>query len=118
MKIKLTLLVSSLVLAACSSIPLNPGAQQVRVVNAEPKGCGFLGVVTGKQGDFLRGQVISNADLEEGAMNDLRNKAVALGGNTVSLITNRAGATGMGSLTGGDYAQTNVVMTGNVWKCN
>ncbi|WOE33263.1 MULTISPECIES: DUF4156 domain-containing protein [unclassified Acinetobacter] len=118
MKKILSLLALPLFLAACSAIPLQPGAQNIRVLNTDPKDCTFVGIVTGKQGDWLRGQVVSNANLEEGALNDLRNKALALGGNTISIITNRAGSTGIPSSKGTDYAQTNVVITGNVWKCN
>ena len=42
-------------LAGCSAIPLQPGAEMVRVTNEEPKGCKFLGDVTGNQGNFFTG---------------------------------------------------------------
>ena len=46
----------------------------MRITHNEPgKGCAFLGDVTGSQGDFLRGAITSNADLETGARNDLKN---------------------------------------------
>ncbi|WZB73779.1 DUF4156 domain-containing protein [Achromobacter insuavis] len=44
------------------------------------KDCAFLGDVTGSQGNFLAGAITSNADLETGARNDLKNRAAALGG--------------------------------------
>ena len=66
--------------------------------------------MTGSQGDFLRGAITSNADLETGARNDLKNRAAAMGGNVVYLLTQRAGQTGRK-----DHSeQTNVTLTGNV----
>lgn len=92
-----------------------PGAaSNVRITHNEPgKGCAFLGDVTGSQGDFLRGAITSNADLETGARNDLKNRAAAMGGNVVYLLTQRAGQTGRK-----DHSeQTNVTLTGNVYRC-
>ena len=88
--------------ATCASRTTRPG-----------KGCAFLGDVTGSQGDFLRGAITSNADLETGARNDLKNRAAAMGGNVVYLLTQRAGQTGRK-----DHSeQTNVTLTGNVYRC-
>ncbi|WP_083384536.1 MULTISPECIES: DUF4156 domain-containing protein [Cupriavidus] len=102
-------------LSACAPItPSNPDAARVRVTQVEPgPSCRFLGDVTGSQGDFLRGAITSNADLETGARNDLKNKAAALGGNVVTLLTQRAGQTGSRD----NLAQTNVTLTGNVYHC-
>ena len=87
----------------------------MRITHNEPgKGCAFLGDVTGSQGDFLRGAITSNADLETGARNDLKNRAAAMGGNVVYLLTQRAGQTGRK-----DHSeQTNVTLTGNVYRCS
>ncbi len=92
-----------------------PGAAaNVRITHNEPgKDCAFLGDVTGSQGNFLAGAITSNADLETGARNDLKNRAAALGGNVVYLLTQRAGQTG-----GKDHQeQTNVTLSGNVYRC-
>jgi hypothetical protein len=82
-------------MAGCAAIPLKPGAELVRVTHMEPTGeCKWLGDVTGSQGDSFTGQYTTNANLETGARNDLKNKAAALGGNLVVVITERAGQTG------------------------
>lgn len=100
---------------ACAPIqPASPAASSVRITNQEPGAhCQFLGDVTGSQGDFLRGSVTSNADLETGARNDLKNKAAAIGGNVVYLLTHRAGQTGSKDR----LEQTNVTLSGNVYRC-
>lgn len=59
-------------------------------------------------------QLITNANLETGARNDLKNKAAALGGNLVVLLTQRTGGSGG---TGGSGQQTNVTLSGNVYRC-
>jgi hypothetical protein len=108
-------LTSACALAACAPTALSPGAaSNVRITHNEPgKDCVFLGDVTGNQGNFLAGAITSNADLETGARNDLKNKAAALGGNVVYLLTQRAGQTG-----GKDHLeQTNVTLSGNVYRC-
>ena len=82
------------ILTGCSAVTLESGAQQVRIVTNEPQGCEYLGEVTGSQGDFFTGAFTSNANLETGARNDLKNQANKLGANTVQMLTNRAGQTG------------------------
>ncbi|MGE7085505.1 DUF4156 domain-containing protein [Achromobacter xylosoxidans] len=101
-------------LAACAPIALTPGAASVRITHNEPgKECVFPGDVTGSQGNFLAGAITSNADMETGARNDLKNRAAAMGGNVVYLLTQRAGQTG-----GKDHMeQTNVTLSGNVYRC-
>lgn len=105
--------------SACSSIPLKPGANLVRLTNNEPGlECKFLGDITGNQGDFLTGEFTSNEDLESGARNDLKNKAFDMGGNIIYLLTQRAGQTGsFNNEFGGGISQTNVTLSGNVYQC-
>jgi len=106
-------------LTACTSIAIQPAASIVRLTHNEPsEECTFLGDITGSQGDFFSGPFTSNADLETGARNDLKNKAMQLGGDTIYLLTQRAGQTGHydGDLGGGSQ-QTNVTLSGNVYKC-
>ncbi|MFV7422246.1 DUF4156 domain-containing protein [Stenotrophomonas geniculata] len=113
--IHITLLatVSTLLLGACSSLPSTPESAGVRITNNEPVGCRFIGDITGNQGNLLLGQFTSNKNLETGARNDLKNQAVALGGNVVYLLTQRAGTTGNGTY----IEQTNVTLAGNVYRC-
>ena len=68
--------------------------------------------------DFFTGAFTSNADLETGARNDIKNKAMSLGGDTVYILTQRAGQTGSyNDDFGGGSQQTNVTLSGNVYKC-
>ncbi len=97
-----------LLASGCAAIQLTPGAEMVRIVIEEPdKDCKFLGEVTGSQGNMITGSWTSNATLETGARNDLKNKAWKMGGNVVLLLTQRAGQT-----TGqyGAGGQTNVTL--------
>jgi hypothetical protein len=107
-----------ILLAGCSAHSLKSGASHVRVTNNEPgKECKFLGDVTGNQGNLLTGGFTSNANLETGARNDLKNQAAAMGGNVVAILTQRAGQTGSLYDGSGSMAQTNVTLTGNVYRC-
>lgn len=112
-----TILLASL--SACSSVPLQPNAELVRLTNTEPTNeCQFLGDITGNQGDFFTGEFTSNENLETGARNDLKNKAYNMGGNVIYLLTQRAGQTGsFNNEFGGGMTQTNVTLSGNVYKC-
>lgn len=111
------LIIASL-LIGCAAEQLQPGAERVRVMQSEPKGCKYLGEVTGNQGNFFTGGWTSNENLETGARNILKNKAYKMGGNAVVLLTNRAGQTGNYSEYGGGTRQTNVTLTGTVFKCS
>jgi hypothetical protein len=104
-------------LAACQAVPLQPQAMLVRLTNEEPRGCTFLGDVTGNQGNAFTGDFTSNRTLETGARNDIKNQAYAMGGNVVYLLTNRAGQTGIFDRDGGSIKQTNVTLSGNVYDC-
>lgn len=116
------------VLGGCAATALDPGATRIIASpNAPPKGCKYLGQVMGNQGNFFTGNYTSNRNLEEGAMNDLKNKAKQLGANYIQLVTNRAGVTGsMSGQSGfgdstfisGHSAQTNVTNLGNAYACN
>lgn len=108
-------------LAACSANPLLPQASKVKIVTTEPVGCDYLGEATGNQGNFFTGGWTSNVNLEEGARNELKNSAFKLGGNTVVLLTSRAGVTGSYNVSngygGGSSEQTNVTYSGTVYRC-
>lgn len=115
---KLYVLLAMFTLGGCSANSLQAGADKVRLTNNEPgKECKYLGEVTGNQGNFFTGEWTSNSSLETGARNDLKNQAAGMGGNVVSLLTQRAGQTGSIYDGAGSMAQTNVTLTGNVYKC-
>lgn len=104
-------------LIGCAAAQLEPGAEKVRFMQAEPKGCKYIGEATGSQGNFLTGAYTSNENLETGARNTLKNKTVEMGGNVVVMLTNRAGQTGSYGQYGGSSQQTNVAITGTVFNC-
>ncbi|CAI8780295.1 DUF4156 domain-containing protein [Methylococcus capsulatus] len=114
-------LICSAVLAGCSANPLLPEARAVRIVTSEPAGCEYLGEVTGNQGNFFTGDFTSNANLETGARNGMKNEAARLGANTVLLLTSRAGETGSMRISNGSgsghVAETNVTYSGIAYKC-
>jgi len=82
-----------LLLTACAAIPIQPGAERIKLTNQEPQGCEYLGEVVGTQGNAVTGSWTSNETLINGARADLKNKALALGGNVVHVLANTAGHT-------------------------
>ena len=114
--------VASITLAGCAAIPLEPQANRIIASpNPAPQKCKYLGQVVGNQGNFFTGGYTSNQHLEEGAMNNMKNKAIKLGANYIQLITTRAGNTGsMSGFNGqnsGSLAQTNITNVGNAYIC-
>lgn len=90
----------------------------MRITHSEPANdCVFLGEVTGSQGNFFTGGWTSNASLETGARNDLKNKALKMEGNRIVIITQRAGQTGTSYFGSGSNQQTNVTLSGSVYRC-
>ncbi len=124
-----SLIALALTMSGCAAIqPVSPevNSRVIASTNPPPKECKFVSQVLGSQGNFFTGGWTSNANLEQGSMNDLKNKAYLAHGNYVQLVTNRAGATGGGSIYsdghGGLFgssssSQTNVTSTGNVYRC-
>ncbi len=110
------------VFVGCAAMPLTAGAEKVIVTRQpQPKSCKFLGSVVGQQGGAFSGPWTSNRNLAQGALNDIRNKALELGGNYVTLESEHAGVTGSGSSYQGTGSyqtrQTDVTKTGNVYIC-
>ena len=100
----------AIALCGCAANALRPEAQKVRLLGATPgPECKYIGDATGGQGNFFTGQYTSNANLQAGAINDLKNQAAAMGGNAVFLVAN---TTGLDKGT-----QTSVTSTGNVFFC-
>jgi hypothetical protein len=114
MKLLLSLTCLFLFIFSCASHQLIQGAETVRIVTETPIDCEYLGDVTGSQGNAFSGSFTSNSAMETGARNQMKNKAYKKGGNTLHLLTNRAG------MTHGQYgaSQTNVTATGGVYNCN
>lgn len=107
-------------MSGCASIQLEPQATRVIASpNAAPKGCKYVGQVVGNQGNFFTGAWTPNKNLEEGAMNDLKNQASKMGANYIQLVTTRAGNTGSvnSNYGGGMSSQTNVTNLGNAYAC-
>lgn len=119
----------ALILGGCAAIqPINPevNSKVIASNNPPPRGCKFVKQILGSQGNAFTGGFTSNANLEIGAMNDLKNKAYLAGGNYIQIVTNRAGVTGSSSLFsngnggfvgGGNSQETNVTSTGNIYRC-
>jgi hypothetical protein len=108
-----SVVVSLLLLSACSAISVKPGANLVSVVTEETKldQCKFLGEVAGSQGNWITGGYTSDKNLMIGARNDLKNATYELGGDTVYIQQNstsgRYAASGLSSAT----------VIGNAYRC-
>jgi uncharacterized protein YbjQ (UPF0145 family) len=102
----------------CAATSLNPAAARVMVTKTPaPQGCVYIGSVVGEQGGAISGRYTSNANLAEGAFNDMKNKAYAMGANYVVLENSNAGNTVSGDRNGMSGAQTDVTHIGNAFKC-
>jgi hypothetical protein len=108
-------------LTGCAAVSLRPEAQRIRIVTSDPVGCDYLGEVTGNQGNAFTGGFTSNANLETGARNDMKNQAYGMGANTIQLLTTRAGQTDSMAISqgsgGGSSEQTNVTYVGGAYRC-
>ena len=97
--------------SACSTAGLSDGGAKVAAGrNAPPPGCSPLGYIVGKGGGTFGGSLISNEELIEYAMNDMRNKAAELGGNYVQHDPPTLGE--------GDGTTTTATITGTAYKCH
>ena len=102
----------------CAATSLNPQAARVMVTHTPaPQGCVYVGSVVGEQGGAISGKYTSNANLAEGAFNDMKNKAFAMGANYVVLENTNAGNTVSGDRYGASGGQTDVTHVGNAFKC-
>jgi hypothetical protein len=109
---KYILLMFVILACSCSSIPTLPGAERIEIVNELPDKSRyvFLGEVVGSQGNWATGGLTSNEDLIIGARNELRNKALSLGGDIVHLqSSDSAGAWG-------SSGTINTTIVGKVYK--
>lgn len=103
-----------LMATGCGATSLKAGARSVMVTRTPaPAGCVYLGSVIGNQGGALAGPYTSNANLAEGALNDMKNKAFDMGANYVVLEDTHAGSTH----NKGSGGQTDVTHMGNAFRC-
>ena len=98
-------------LGACSANSIRPEAAAIEMGNERPQNCRYLGEAVGSQGNFITGDITSNANLVAGARNELRNKAADMGGNYVQVV-NSANAAAAGS-----NGTTNSTVVGSVFFC-
>ena len=87
----ISLLTSSLLLLllySCSHIPLEDKAASVEVYYSltEKTNCDYVGDVIGSDGNIFTYLFMSNVDLTRGALNDIRNQARVLEGDTVFIL--------------------------------
>jgi hypothetical protein len=105
-------------LGGCAATALSPGAARVMVTKTQaPAGCVYVGSVVGEQGGSFTGKYTSNKNLAEGAFNDMKNKAHAMGANYVVLENTQAGSTMSGDRNSVSGGQTDVTHIGNAFKC-
>ncbi|MGL4858873.1 MAG: DUF4156 domain-containing protein [Enterobacteriaceae bacterium] len=73
-----------LLIAGCSTTnQLTTGGAEIKFVTEKPGAeCRYIGDITGAQSTWFSGNA-SDASSMRGAANDLRNKAAAMGGNTI-----------------------------------
>lgn len=81
---KIAVFAAFLFLFSCKSMEVTPGSERVRVLDAEPKGCLYVGEVSSVQNDETVGTLETEMDLATRV--DLRNKAHALGGNILVFL--------------------------------
>ena len=81
----LPLLALVFLLTACSTVELNPQAEQVQFTPVEAKliHCDYVGEVIGTAGHWYDFIYLSNNDLMQWALNDMRNQALDKGANTI-----------------------------------
>ena len=104
------LILSLATLAGCKTAGLSSeGAQVAPTRDALPPQCETKGLVTGKGGGTFGGGFVSNEDLIEYAMNDLRNKASELGATHVRHDPPQLGQ--------GDGTTSSVTITGTAYRC-
>ncbi len=97
-----------LVLNGCANISLEAEATSVKIYYAltERSTCDYLGDVVGSDGNMLTFWFMSNDKLTRGALNDIRNEAREIGGNTVFILRDQLQYT------------TSTTFVASVYHCN
>lgn len=73
-----------MIITACA-ISLEKGAEIVQLIYQQPSAdtCQFIGQTSASDGGMVSGDFMSDAKIHEGAANQMKNKAFAMGGNLV-----------------------------------
>jgi len=102
-------------LAGCAASPLTPGGDTVLLSKEPaPETCEFLGEVQGTQGNFWTADFTSDANLINGARNELRNAAYAMHADYVKIETESFSHNTADRSLGGTYS---AVVIGNAYRC-
>lgn len=105
----------AIILGGCAAKPMLPGSQAVVLSkNPPPAHCQFLGEVRGNQGNFWTAEFTSDADLIQGARNELRNAAITIGASYVQVETEVFSPNTADDSLGGTYS---AVVIGNAYRC-
>jgi hypothetical protein len=88
---------SSFMVTSCQTYEVVPGSERVRVFDAEPKGCLYVGEISSVQENRSVGVLETEMSLETRV--DLRNKAHKLGGNILVFLKGKNTNTLPGSKT-------------------
>nr|WP_113868442.1 DUF4156 domain-containing protein [Brenneria salicis]NMN90380.1 uncharacterized protein DUF4156 [Brenneria salicis ATCC 15712 = DSM 30166]RBP59632.1 uncharacterized protein DUF4156 [Brenneria salicis ATCC 15712 = DSM 30166]RLM29783.1 hypothetical protein BHG07_14315 [Brenneria salicis ATCC 15712 = DSM 30166] len=101
-----------ILLAGCSAThQLSTAAQAVTFTDTKPGNeCQLLGQVSGSQSNWFSGNESDGSSMR-GAANDLRNKAAAMGGNTLYSVTSPS------QTFWSSFAPLDSKMVGDVYKC-
>ncbi|WP_224718018.1 DUF4156 domain-containing protein [Pectobacterium versatile] len=103
---------AAVLLAGCSSTSqLSTAGQAVAFTDTKPGSeCQLLGQASGSQSNWLAGNHSDGSSMRSAA-NDLRNKAAAMGGNTIY------GTTSSSETFWSSFAPLDSKMNGSVYKC-
>ncbi|WP_116186911.1 DUF4156 domain-containing protein [Pectobacterium aquaticum] len=104
---------AAVLLAGCSSSSsqLSAAGQAVTFTDTKPgRECQLLGQASGSQSNWLAGNHSDGSSMRSAA-NDLRNKAAAMGGNTIY------GTTSSSETFWSSFAPLDSKMNGSVYKC-
>ena len=107
MKRNLMIVMVSLFLFGCETTPLNNESKEIQVVwnNSEQiSQCTHKETIISSEGHWYTFLFIDNQELTEGALNALKNRASALGANTIDLYAPRT-------------FSTSVTLMGNAYVC-
>jgi len=102
-------------LAGCAASPLTTGGDAILLSKeSAPEVCEFLGEVQGTQGNFWTAEFTSDSNLINGARNEVRNAAYALGADYVKIETESFSHNTADHSLGGTYS---AVVIGNAYRC-
>lgn len=86
-KAQIFLIIFLLALISCQSKSVTPGAERIRIFDAEPKGCLYMGEVSTVQENEDTVTASKEVDMNLNSRIDLRNKAFTLSGNVLVFMS-------------------------------